>query len=126
MKTFVVIVIVLAIIYIIISDYWHITGSRKTIEPEVNEGERTVEEILDGRNIDLLYAELDAKELEDLTDNEHSVLYGITKWYEENPPPLKLMMMLKFLRGRLSTALYSPKLILSYLYIVQYPSSPFV
>lgn len=87
MKTFVVIVIVLAIIYIIIREYLYILSRpRKTIEPEVNEGERTIEEIMEGKPIDLVYAELDAKELEDLTDNELSVLSGLTKWYEENPP----------------------------------------
>lgn len=86
MKTFVVIVIVLAIIYIIIREYLYIlTRPRKNIEPEVIEGERTIEEIMEGKPIDFVYAELDAKELEDLTDNELSVLSGLTKWYEENP-----------------------------------------
>lgn len=46
------------------------------------------ERIMTGRNIDELYAELNAKELEDLTSNELSVLYGITKWFESNRRPL--------------------------------------
>ncbi len=87
MKTFVVIVIVLAIIYIIIREYLDIlTRPRKNIESEVKERELTIEEIMEGKPIYLVYAELDDKELEDLTDNELSVLYGLTKWYEANPP----------------------------------------
>jgi len=85
MKTFVVIVIVLAIIHIIIRDYWHIiTGSWKTMEPEVIEGERSIDEIMEGKNFHDLFEELDSKDYDDLTDDELHVLYNVTKWFEDN------------------------------------------
>ena len=86
MKTFVIIVIVLAIVYFLIRDFWpKINWSRKkTIEPEEIEGERTIDEILEGISFGEIYEELNAKELENLTLNECHVLFNITKYVEDN------------------------------------------
>lgn len=88
MKTFAITIIVLAFVYVLIREFWNRRSHfDKPNQPTLSEGERTIEQIMEGKSIDLIYAELDAKELEVLTDNELSVLYGLTKWYEENPPP---------------------------------------
>lgn len=43
-----------------------------------------IERIIGGRSFYEVYKELDAKEIEDLTDSELNVLLYITLWYEAN------------------------------------------
>lgn len=46
-----------------------------------------IERIIGGRSFYEVYEELEAKQIEDLTDNELTVLYNVTKWYESNGRP---------------------------------------
>lgn len=91
MKTFIIIVIVLAIIYLILLKRRNrlVSPVQPSEQPYrlLAEGDRTLEEIMDGRPFHEIYEELSAKKHEDRTGNEILVLWGITKWYEENPDP---------------------------------------
>lgn len=49
-----------------------------------------IERIIGGRSFYEVYEELDAKKIEDLTNNELTVLYTVTKWYESNRRPSNL------------------------------------
>ncbi|SDM91286.1 hypothetical protein SAMN05421813_12841 [Daejeonella rubra] len=93
MKTFIYISIALTILYLIAREYFAYKAKlaeKITEEQRIRDEEQfkldelEQERIMAGRNIDELYAELDAKELEDLTDNERKVLLAITLWYEGN------------------------------------------
>lgn len=55
---------------------------KRTVVPE---GDHTIEEIVGGRPFHIVYEELSAIKDEDITGNEMLVLWGITKWFEENP-----------------------------------------
>lgn len=96
MKTFIYISIVLTILYLIAREYFEYKvklADKRREEQRVRDEEQfkldelEQERIMAGRNIDELYAELDAKEIEDLTDNERKVLLAITLWYEGNRRP---------------------------------------
>lgn len=96
MKTFIIILIGIAILYLIAREYFAYKAKlaekrreeqRIQDEKQFKLDELEQERIMAGRNIDELYAELDAKELEDLTDNERKVLLAITLWYEGNRRP---------------------------------------
>lgn len=54
---------------------------KRTVIPE---GDRTPEEIVNGRPFHIVYKELSAIKDEDITGNEMLVLWGITEWYKEN------------------------------------------
>lgn len=89
METFIIIIIVLAIIYLIFRNRKkQLVSTFEIIERpyrRLAEGDRTLEEIMDGRPIHEIYEELTAKMEEGLTGNEVLVLWGITEWYKEYP-----------------------------------------
>lgn len=71
MKTVVVIVIVLTILYLIIRYYRE--KRTKKLSGSTLKDERTFEEIMDGRSADEVYRELDEKEFDELTDIERDM-----------------------------------------------------
>lgn len=89
MKTFIIIVIVLAIIYLIFRKRKkQLVSTFEIIERpyrRLAEGDRTLEEIMFSKPSNEVLAELSSKNLEDLTGNEFLVLSELTKWYDENP-----------------------------------------
>lgn len=89
MKTFIYISIVLTILYLIAREYFAYKAKLATKrEEEKQEADAIeIERIIGGRSFYEVYEELDAKEIEDLTNNELTVLYSVTKWYEENRRP---------------------------------------
>lgn len=82
MKTVVYIMIALAIVFLIIRYYWE-REPKERPEPPLKEGERTIDEIMDGRTFNEIFEELDNKEPEELTANESWVLYNITVYGEQ-------------------------------------------
>lgn len=90
MKTFIIILIGIAILYLIAREYFAYKAklAKKREEEKQKEDALEIERIIGGRSFYEVYEELDAKEIEDLTDNELTVLYTVTKWYEENRRPL--------------------------------------
>ena len=90
MKTFIIILIGIAILYLIAREYFaykaKLAKKRKVEKQEADALE--IERIIGGRSFYEVYEELDAKEIEDLTDNELTVLSGITRWRESNRRPL--------------------------------------
>lgn len=89
MKTLIIILIGIAILYLIAREYFaHKAKLAKKREEEKQVADALeIERIIGGRSFYEVYEELDAKEIEDLTDNELTVLYSVTKWYEENRRP---------------------------------------
>lgn len=90
MKTFIIILIGIAILYLIAREYFAYKAKlAKNREEEKQEADALeIERIIGGRSFYEVYEELDAKEIEDLTDNELTVLYNVTKWYESIRRPL--------------------------------------
>ena len=89
MKTFIIILIGIAILYLIAREYFEYRAklAKKREEEKQVADALEIERIIGGRSFYEVYEELDAKEIEDLTDNELTVLYSGTKWYEENRRP---------------------------------------
>lgn len=89
MKTIIYILIGITILYLIAREYFAYKAKlAKKREEEKQEADALeIERIIGGRSLYEVHEELDAKEIEDLTDNELTVLYSITKWYESNRRP---------------------------------------
>ncbi len=94
METFIYITIALAIAHLLIRAFL----KRNRLPPKTSrqpdrylaEGDRTIEEILGGRSIDEIFAELNAIKHKDRTGNEILVLWGITQHYEKYSIPYEL------------------------------------
>jgi hypothetical protein len=89
MKTFIYISIGITILYLIAREYFDYKAklAKKREEEQQEADALEIERIIGGRSFYEVYEELDAKEIEDLTSNELSVLWGITKWFEDNSSP---------------------------------------
>lgn len=89
MKTFIIVVIGITILYLLARQYFVYKAKQdeRRAEQKQEEDERDVDRIIGGRPWDEVYAELDAKEYEDLTDNELHVLLSYTLWDEQNRVP---------------------------------------
>jgi hypothetical protein len=86
MKTFIISVIGITILYLLARQYFAYKAKQddRRAKQKQEEDERDIERIIGGRPIHEVYAELDAKELQDLTPNENQVLLAITLSYEHN------------------------------------------
>ncbi len=89
MKTFIIILIGIAILYLIAREYFAYKAklAKKREEEQQEADALEIERIIGGRSLYEVHEELDAKEIEDLTSNELTVLWGITKWFEDNNSP---------------------------------------
>jgi len=86
MKTFIIVVIGITMLYLLVRQYFVYKAKLddKLAKQNLDEDERDIERIIGGRPWHEVYAELDAKELEDLTPNENQVLLAITLSREHN------------------------------------------
>lgn len=86
MKTFIIILIGIAILYLIAREYFAYKAklAKKREEEQQVADALEIERIMGGRSLYEVHEELDAKEIEDLTSNELTVLLNLTRWRESN------------------------------------------